>query len=960
MGVSYNYHFVTMKWLFTIILYARCMIVAIAQTGQFFSTDNGLHSSLVNDILQDSRGYVWIATRNGLSRYDGHLFTTFQNTGKEGCLRTNYTYSLTLDRQNRLLIGTDEGVQMFDYATEQFTDVPLIDDSQTSNIYGIGTMLTLHNGDVVITTSGYGIFRLKAGQGRAYHEKNFPYGDLLRDVKENRYGAIWAVTVTGIICHYDGKQCRSYYSGSNRDKYVSLCIDRQGRIFAGTEEGGLYTYDEHQDSFRHIETTGNLNISTLLPLSEGSLLIGTNGNGAKLYHPNSNTIEPCGFYSKDVNLDQSKISKLMEDKEGNVWMGLFQKGVYIHPRKTTPFGYIGLKSGQRNVIGSSCVMSVFQDGKGINWVGTDGDGIYALDSNGKPLRHFMTQGSATNIMSMTEDDENHLWVGTFLNGVGHLDKNTGRFEQMPFTSKGYALHVFDVLIDRKSRLWVSTIGDGLKCYDPQMKELKEFRMPEKDWDDKKNVLSNNWVSDLELSRDGKRLYICMSTGLSCLDLEQNSFVNTFGKNHILTGVSIQKAFEDSNGTLWIGSAKGLYKVTIHPFTTKKYTTEDGLTDNSISAIEQDGNGRLWISTAYGISVMDIKNETFTNYYASNGLQGNEFSERASINTGDTLLAFGGSHGVSFINPQKFGIRQREQKVYLTDFRVNGERITKGMKSGLYEIVDTTVMDATHFDLAHNDNSLVISLSTMEYSNTEGIRYAYRLGEDDWTILPERTNEISLSHLPTGSYAFSIKAIRNGQESEIKQFEVVIHPAWYATIWAYIFYFFVAAYLIYRYLHHRKRKEQFRLRLQEHIHAEQLAEAQAKLANAQTQMIENISQEQSQVESPDEKLLRRIIDVINRNAANPDYNVDMIAKEVGLSRVHLYRKMKELTNQSPSEFISNIRLKLAGEMLSTQKQSIEDVAYACGFNSPNSFSRKFKSFYGKSPTEYMKEKLNSRP
>ena len=190
--------------------------------------------------------------------------------------------------------------------------------------------------------------------------------------------------------------------------------------------------------------------------------------------------------------------------------------------------------------------------------------------------------------------------------------------------------------------------------------------------------------------------------------------------------------------------------------------------------------------------------------------------------------------------------------------------------------------------------------------------------------------------------------------------MVIHPAWYATIWAYIFYFFVAAYLIYRYLHHRKRKEQFRLRLQEHIHAEQLAEAQAKLANAQTQMIENISQEQSQVESPDEKLLRRIIDVINRNAANPDYNVDMIAKEVGLSRVHLYRKMKELTNQSPSEFISNIRLKLAGEMLSTQKQSIEDVAYACGFNSPNSFSRKFKSFYGKSPTEYMKEKLNSRP
>ena len=152
----------------------------------------------------------------------------------------------------------------------------------------------------------------------------------------------------------------------------------------------------------------------------------------------------------------------------------------------------------------------------------------------------------------------------------------------------------------------------------------------------------------------------------------------------------------------------------------------------------------------------------------------------------------------------------------------------------------------------------------------------------------------------------------------------------------------------------------RLRLQEHIHTEQLHEAQAKMAEAtakeaeaRTQMIENIGIDKVQSDSPDEKLLSRIITCINKNVANSDYNVEMIAQEVGLSRVHLYRKMKELTGQSPSSFISEVRLSNAARMLSEHNQSVEEVAFACGFNSPSSFSRKFKQFYGKPPSDFCK-------
>ena len=109
-----------------------------------------------------------------------------------------------------------------------------------------------------------------------------------------------------------------------------------------------------------------------------------------------------------------------------------------------------------------------------------------------------------------------------------------------------------------------------------------------------------------------------------------------------------------------------------------------------------------------------------------------------------------------------------------------------------------------------------------------------------------------------------------------------------------------------------------------------------------------------MKSPDEKLLERVMNVINKNLDNSDLSVDRIADEVGISRVHLHRKMKELTGQTPHDFIRNIRLKQAAHLLTNQNMNITEVMYACGFNNSASFSTIFKKFYGLSPRDYMKE------
>jgi AraC-like DNA-binding protein len=113
-------------------------------------------------------------------------------------------------------------------------------------------------------------------------------------------------------------------------------------------------------------------------------------------------------------------------------------------------------------------------------------------------------------------------------------------------------------------------------------------------------------------------------------------------------------------------------------------------------------------------------------------------------------------------------------------------------------------------------------------------------------------------------------------------------------------------------------------------------------------------EEVKMKSPDQKLLERVMDTINKHLNNPDLSVDMIAQQVGISRVHLHRKMKELTGQTPHDFIRNLRLKQAAKLLSSQNMNITEVVYACGFSNAGSFSTMFKNVYGMSPRDYMKE------
>ena len=318
---------------------------------------------------------------------------------------------------------------------------------------------------------------------------------------------------------------------------------------------------------------------------------------------------------------------------------------------------------------------------------------------------------------------------------------------------------------------------------------------------------------------------------------------------------------------------------------------------------------------------------------------------------------------------------------LTSMTVGGQEVNTLTRSGWYQVCDTIVSEARRFDLAYNDNSLTLSFSTMDYARADGLHYEYRIGADSiWQRLPMGVNVLTLSHLAPDTYPISVRAVTGSTVSEELKFSIVVHPAWYASIYAKIVYCLLALLMIVRYLRRRRRAEQQRLRVQEHIHAAQMREIEESSVKkevqpptVEVQAEESLEEERREkarqtveelvekptLQAPDERLLERVMKVVNAHIADSDLSVEQIANEVGLSRSHLHRKMKELTGESTSDFVRNVRLKRAAYLLEGGKHSIAEVMYACGFDSPPGFSTRFKNFYGVSPSEYMKEHSYSK-
>ena len=865
-------------------LYLFLSVLCYGQTGKLFTVDNELSSSMVNSIYQDKEDIIWIATEDGLNRYDGAKFSVYKHDSHdEHSLQNNYVRILFEDKKGTFFVGTLNGLQTYDRATGVFSHIPMTFREGGRLEANVSAIIERDNGEILIGTSGHGIFLLNVTEGRmtARQLPGFVPSYLINQLYEDRNGTLWVITNDKGIYSVDANQRVTHYPNGREMVWPSsICEDKTGNIYVGCLKNGLFKYNPQTNGFTRIQCPSHpeLPVKTLYNMNQDEIYIGTDGNGMKVYNVQQGQIMESPVNITSFNFDKSKVHSILKDKQGNIWLGFFQKGVMIVPPVINNFKYMGYKSSTHNTIGSCCIMSVCKDHSGSYWIGTDNDGIYRIAPDGKQQAHFeqrpgIGHSVSSTIMSICEDSDRNLWIGSYRDGLARLNPQTGHCEYiyLPDKDQKPVQSIYSIIEDKHRLLWVGAMGAGLYRINLDTKEI--YRCPSTangfEYRPLSNILHNSWINCLLCSTNDK-LYIGTYDGLGCLDIPTMDFVSTYEINRLLQGDVIYALYEDLQHNIWVGTSQGLKQLNPQTQKVREYTISDGLPSNSISAIEGDANGNLWISTNFGISRFNPGTQTFVNFYASDGLQGNEFYKNASFKDSQGTIWFGGMNGITYFNPQDIINPAKKWNIRITDFFLHNSPVRKGMKSGIHNIINCTVFNAKEFYLSHKDNVFSIEFATLELNAPEHINYLYSINDEKWISLPKGVNRISFSNLKPGTYNFKIRAKDNTVYSNIKEITIFISPAWYASWWAKVIYsllLLTIIFIIILQIRHRYRMHQEML---QHIHAEQINEAKL-------QFFINISHEirtpMSLIISPLQKLIKneennerlKIYHIIYRNA-----------------------------------------------------------------------------------------------
>lgn len=868
-----------------------------AQSVRLFSTDNDLSSSLINQVYQDSKGYIWIATEDGLNKYDGSKFTILKKQSNDSTsILHNYTKLIFENKENQLFFGFFNGLQLYDHQTETFTAIPLLLENNVNMAPHVTSMVERSNGDLIVGTTGHGIFEVDLENKVAHSSginKKIP-ANMTHFLYEDRKGNFWVSTQNKGLYKIDKNEgIHNYFESSNFIDTVS-CIseDDKGNIYVGSLQTGLHMYDEIKDDFVLLSKKdwGKTPVKSLYWTKNNQLLVGTDGKGMKIFDPEKNQLISNSFNVSEFDFSTSKIHSIIEDKSGNMWLGIFQKGVMFMPSKVNNFKYIGYNSFKKNIIGSNAVITLLKDYENTLWVGTDGNGLYGISLDGKQKSHLRNKNKdPLTIMSIYEDTNHELWVGSYSNGLASVNKKNGAFKYVDNilnSESNLVQHVFDITEDKNKNLWIATMGSGVFSLDLKTKEVTEY-----------SELHNDWVSCLLYSSSEDKLYIGTYDGVGCLDLKTKSFTKTFSQKKKLAGKIIYDLYEDNFGVLWIGTSEGLVRHPINTDEFKVFTTESGLPNNVICAITSDDNNNLWISTNHGISKFDFNNNNFINYNFNDGLQGNEFSKNAVYSNEKDQVIFGGINGITYFAPNEIKNDLPPPRIQISGFYVQGVQVKKGIKSGKYEIIDKAILEANTFNLSYADNSFSIEFSTMEFINPERIMYTYSINGADWVDLRQGLNTLGFNNLDTGEYNLIVKAKDYKYYSKPKEITIIIHPVWYFSNWAKAAYFCVFALIGITIYKIAKQRHLAKLKIREYLNQSQIDEAKL---NMFTNISHEIRTPMSLIISPLKKLIildknierQKSYDVISRNSKKILHLMNQLMDVRKLDKGQIVLKFKE--------------------------------------------------------------------
>jgi signal transduction histidine kinase/CheY-like chemotaxis protein/ligand-binding sensor domain-containing protein len=771
--------------------------------------EGGLSQTNVTCILQDSHGFMWFGTRDGLNKYDGYKFTVFKNTeGDPKTISNNFITSLIEDKKGDLWIGTwGGGFNRLDRQKDQF-----IHSSGKISSDFINHLLLDSDGNIWIGTDGDGLYVLNpetGGTSQYLHDDRDPQslGDNdVYDVFEDSRHDIWLGTSHSGLNLLDRAHNTFIHFRHNDKDSSSLSNDAVWRIFEdshrnlwiGTMGSGLDLMQNQRGKFRHFRNDrhnpNSLTNDVIASLGEddaGNLWIGTDNGGLSILGPGLDKFQTYKQDDIDNNsIGNNSIQSLYKDRQGNMWAGTYSSGAELC--KTSDDNFMHYRhSAQPGSLSNNDVLDILEDSRNNLWVGTDGGGLELLDRQTGNFTHFRNKPSVKSIcgdyvLSLHEDSQENLWAGTWGAGLTVINKERTRFRTYnhrpadPFSLGGNNVYAI-AEIDKE--MWIGTYGAGLDRYDAVTGHFMHYTHQSAN----SNSISSDRVHAMMADSKGILWIGTFDGGLDQFDKTTGRFthyVHDPARNS-LSNNSINCLLEDSHGGLWIGSAGGLDYLDRRTGRFTNYLIRDGLPGSVIFGILEDDRNNLWISTIKGLCRFNPQNRTFKNFTSDDGLQSNEFKPHSCFKSRSGTMYFGGINGFNAFEPDSIKESPYEAPLVITDFRLFDKDVPVAGDGHDDSPLKRAITETKEITLSYKKSVISFEFASLNYVSPAKKRYAYKLEgfDKDWTYTGTR-RAVTYTNLDPGHYVFELKSLKGDGtwSSNTRSIVLTITPPFWKTWW----------------------------------------------------------------------------------------------------------------------------------------------------------------------------------
>lgn len=761
-----------------------------AQKLQFrqLTPDNGLLSSQIGAITQDSRGFMWFASYRGLSRYDGYAFTVYRHrSGDSTSLAVSRVNTVYEDHAKDIWVGTSLGLSRYDRERDAFTNFRIVpgDSLPAQVVYETA-------GKLLVGTSR-GLYAFDRATGKAT-----PYGGSTLAVLsswalyEDRSKHLWVGTETSGAVELDPATsvARAWVNDPNNPASVpgkdvrGFHEDASGAMWITAYDGGLGRLDRRSGVVTRFAIdpsdpllAASKRIRAMIPDGSRGLWLGTENGGLDYFDLATHQFHHNRFDPNNPSgINNNSIWALCRDKSGMLWVGTWAGGVNVSKQNGDAIHRFRSVAGDPNSLSFNSVISFAEDSKGSVYVATDGGGLNRFERTTGRFTRFTSRNSNLNsdaVLAVAEDRGGMMWIGTWAGSMSRFDPKTGQFTAFTPKNSGIASSgVFSLHIDRAGQIWIGTWREGLQRYDPVRGTFSTYPIS----------TVESPIHVITEASDGSILLGTETGGFVIFDPRTQKKTTYLAGKGGISGNQISSVLETEPGIIWIGTTAGLDRLDRRTNEIRHFTDADGLASALVSGLALDARKQLWVSGDRGITRFDPVAKKGKIYTIADGLQGSEFNVGSVLRARDGTLFFGGTQGFNTVRPDSIVENTNVPPIALTGFQLFNKPVPIGTKDSPLE---TSITTAKELVLSHGQSVFTIEFAALDFAAPEKNQYAYKLEglDDEWNEIGNK-RAASYTNLPAGHYTFRVKGSNNDEvwNTQGATLEIRMKPPFWASWW----------------------------------------------------------------------------------------------------------------------------------------------------------------------------------